>query len=66
MEEDGKTIIFITHNVAEAVLISQRIFVMATNPGRIVKAITVDLPAERTVGMTEDPGSWNMRMRSRR
>lgn len=54
-EKTGKTIIFITHNVSEAVLISQRIFVMATNPGRIVKDIAVDLPAQRTLEMTGDP-----------
>lgn len=51
----GKTIIFITHNVSEAVLISQRIFVMATNPGRIIKDAAIDLPAQRTLEMTGDP-----------
>jgi len=51
----GNTIIFITHNIAEAVLLSERVFVMATNPGRIVDDFTVDLSGDRTPGITADP-----------
>jgi NitT/TauT family transport system ATP-binding protein len=54
-KKTGKTIIFITHNVSEAVLISQRILVMATNPGRIIKELTIDIPSERNLDITEDP-----------
>lgn len=53
-KKTGKTIIFITHNVSEAVLISQRIFIMATNPGRILKEVSIDIPSERTLEMTGD------------
>lgn len=37
-----KTVIFITHDVEEAVLISDRVYVMGTNPGRIVKEVKLD------------------------
>ena len=46
-----KTIIFITHNVEEATLMSDRIYVMGTNPGRIVKDVTLDLPRPRSLDM---------------
>ena len=50
-KETGKTIIFITHNVAEAVLMSDRIIVMGTNPGRVVSEVPVDLQRRRTTDM---------------
>lgn len=47
----GKTIIFITHSVDEAVLLSNRVYVMGTNPGRVVDEIAIDLPRPRNLGM---------------
>lgn len=44
-----KTIVFITHNVDEAVLLSSRVFVMATNPGRITQEVDIPLPGPRTL-----------------
>lgn len=54
-KETGKTIIFITHDISEAVLIAQRVIVMSTNPGRIVKDIEIDFPSERSLEITGDP-----------
>ncbi len=48
----GKTIIFITHNIEEAVLLSSRVYVMGTNPGRLVETVTLDIPRPRTLSMT--------------
>jgi NitT/TauT family transport system ATP-binding protein len=42
------TAFFVTHSVAEAVFLSNRILVMAANPGRIHDEIRVDLPYPRT------------------
>lgn len=42
------TAFFVTHSVAEAVFLSNRILVMRANPGAIAHEINVDLPAERT------------------
>jgi NitT/TauT family transport system ATP-binding protein len=46
-EETNKTIVFVTHNIGEAVLLSQRIVVMRPRPGEIADIIDVDLPAHR-------------------
>ena len=48
-EQNKQTIVFITHNVREAVLLSNRIYVMATHPGRIIAEIPIDLPYPRTL-----------------
>ncbi len=43
VSEQGKTVLFITHDLAEAVALSDRILVMSERPGTIVKQITVDI-----------------------
>ena len=44
---EKKTCFFITHDVEEAVLLSQRIVIMSTRPGRIKEIIKVDIPYPR-------------------
>lgn len=44
----GATIIFVTHNISEAVFLSDRIVAMAAKPGRIAEVIDVELPRPRT------------------
>jgi NitT/TauT family transport system ATP-binding protein len=44
VSEEKKTVLFITHDLAEAVALSDRILVMSERPGTIVEQITVDLP----------------------
>lgn len=43
----GTTILFITHDIDEAVLLGERIYVMSRRPGTVRDAITVDIPGER-------------------
>ena len=47
----GKTVIFITHDVEEAVLMSDRVYVMATNPGRIVEEVAIEFEEEKSLNM---------------
>jgi NitT/TauT family transport system ATP-binding protein len=42
-----KTILFITHNIQEAVCLADRIIILSTSPGRIKKEFFVDLPRPR-------------------
>lgn len=42
------TALFVTHNIAEAVFLSQRVLVMSSRPGRIVESIDVRFDAPRT------------------
>jgi NitT/TauT family transport system ATP-binding protein len=46
---------FITHSVAEAVFLSDRVVVMTPRPGRIDQIIDIDLPRPRTLAMRESP-----------
>ncbi len=41
---EGKTALFITHDLMESVILSDRVLVMSARPGRIVEEIEVDLP----------------------
>jgi NitT/TauT family transport system ATP-binding protein len=52
------TTLFVTHNVAEAVFLSQRILVMSANPGRIAADIAVDFnyPRDASLRSTSDFG----------
>jgi ABC-type nitrate/sulfonate/bicarbonate transport system ATPase subunit len=43
----GKTVIFVTHDIEEAIYLSDEVHVMATRPGRIVETIAVALPRPR-------------------
>lgn len=48
-QETGKTIIFVTHNVEEAVLLADRVLVMSAHPGRIKKEFRIQLARPRTI-----------------
>jgi NitT/TauT family transport system ATP-binding protein len=50
--ETGKTIVFITHNIAEAVFLANRVMVMSPRPGRLQRIFEIDLPRPRELEMT--------------
>ena len=45
----NKTIVFVTHNIAESVFLSDRVCVLSPHPGRLSAIIDIDLPRPRTV-----------------
>lgn len=54
--ETGKTVLFITHSIDEALLLSDRILLMSSQPGKIVKEIKVTMPRPRKMeDIREDP-----------
>lgn len=53
--ERGATSFLVTHSLAEAVILSDRILVMKARPGHIVEDITIDLPRARSLEMINTP-----------
>lgn len=53
--ETRKTIAFVTHSIAEALFLSDRILVMTPRPGRLAQEFTVQLPRPRTLEMQTSP-----------
>ena len=47
--ETGKTIVFVTHNVREAVCLGDRVILMSPRPGRIVREFRIPLPRHRDI-----------------
>ena len=52
--ETRKTIIFVTHNIGEAVFLSDRVFVMSTRPGRLAKIFDIDYERPRSLDITAE------------
>ena len=53
--ERRRTVILVTHSVAEAVSLADRVVVMTSRPGRVARLVEVDLPRPRPVDLTGDP-----------
>ena len=51
----GKTIVLITHDVEEAILLSDFIYVLSGRPGRVKRVVEVDLPRPRSYRATTEP-----------
>ena len=47
--ETGRTIVFVTHNVRESVRLGQRVLLMSSRPGRIVREWPVDIEGPRRI-----------------
>ena len=54
-EKVNKTILFVTHDIEEAILLSDRIILMTQNPGRIKKEIPIQFKGKRTFETTTTP-----------
>jgi NitT/TauT family transport system ATP-binding protein len=64
--QSRKTVIFITHSIAEAIFLSDRVIAMTARPGTIADVITIDLPRPRELAVinTERFGRYAAKLRS--
>jgi len=53
--ETEKTVVFVTHNIGEAIFLADRVVVMTSRPGRLARIYDIDLPRPRTIEMTFEP-----------
>jgi NitT/TauT family transport system ATP-binding protein len=62
---NAKTVLFVTHSIAEAVFLSDRIVVMSRSPGHVVEIVSIDLPRPRKLSIRETPefGQYVARIR---
>jgi NitT/TauT family transport system ATP-binding protein len=58
--ESRKTVVFITHSIAEAVFLSDRVLVMTPRPGKVAEILKIDLPRPRSLDVvnTEEFGAY--------
>lgn len=54
----NKTILFVTHNIPEAVFLSDRVIVLSPHPGRVSAIVDIDIPRPRTLA-TKDTAEFN-------
>ena len=47
--------LFVTHSIAEAIFLSDRVVVMSPSPGRVNEVITIDLPRPRPLAVQGTP-----------
>jgi NitT/TauT family transport system ATP-binding protein len=62
-ESHRLTVLFVTHDVEEAVTISDRVLVMSNRPGRIKEEVPIPLPRPRTLALQETPDFLRLRHR---
>jgi NitT/TauT family transport system ATP-binding protein len=50
-DTDKKTVVFVTHNISEAIRLADRVVAMTPRPGRIAQVLDIELPRPRTIDM---------------
>ncbi len=60
-ERTHKTVLFVTHDIDEAVLLADRVYVMTARPGRIKREVKVTLPRPRTVEVLDSDAFLHLR-----
>jgi NitT/TauT family transport system ATP-binding protein len=63
--EEAKTALFVTHNIQEAVFLSDRVIIMTGRPGTIAGDVEVDLPKPRDIDVVTSPEFQELVRRAR-
>ncbi|MCA9986180.1 MAG: ABC transporter ATP-binding protein, partial [Anaerolineales bacterium] len=58
-QQTGTTILFVTHSIAEAAFLSNRVVIMSARPGRIKSVIDIKLPYPRQFETREEPAYYD-------
>ena len=62
-ERERRTIVFVTHDIDEAVFLSDRVVVMSPRPGRVREILSVDIPRPRPVSVLTSPDFSRVKQR---
>src|SRR5690554_183840 len=64
--DSGKTVVFVTHSIPEAVFLADRVVVMTPRPGRIAEIVDIDIPRSRSLAdmASEEAGRSLARIRA--
>jgi NitT/TauT family transport system ATP-binding protein len=54
-KESGKTVLFITHQINEAIYLADRVVVFGARPGRVKETMKIDIPRPRDLSVKRDP-----------
>ena len=60
-DHSHKTVLFVTHDIDEAILLADRVFVMSGRPGQIRKVLDVNFPRPRSSDIVLDPAFIGMK-----
>ncbi len=52
-QETGKTVVFVTHHIDEAVYLADRVIILTARPGRLLDSVSIDMPRPREVASAD-------------
>ncbi|MGB9140738.1 MAG: ABC transporter ATP-binding protein [Aestuariivirga sp.] len=62
-EKNLKTVLFVTHDIDEALFLGERVYVMSARPGRIIDTISVEFPHPRSYDILTSPSCVELKRR---
>ena len=65
-EKEHKTILFVTHDIDEALFLGEKVYVMSARPGRIIDTISVDFAHPRSYELSTEPAFAELKRRIQR
>ena len=65
-QEWKSTVVFVTHDIVESIMLADRVVVMSPRPGRVIDVVPVDLPRPQDILMQDAPAFTRLASRIRR